>query len=283
MKPKSSLLWVAVLCAWGAGAHAQQPATSTTTVVTTTGAGETPAQAKLVSSFTAFAGSEENARSLVTGLRQGSEITLTPRATGGTPGGTNTATTFTPQTRPMGNGNVRIALSLAREQLAREGITQPTPAQIQAVLVGSPPNGAGTSTPTQPGILQMRADGMGWGQIANGMGIQLGHDMSGRTTTVSTSAGTSSAAVRTGGGITTAAGTAAVTSRGNSAAAHAAHGSKAGIVTAAGGGSVATGLGAGARGGGNAAAAGVVTAAGSSSNGQAAAQGRGLAKGHANP
>ena len=93
------------------------------------------------------------------------------------------STTFTPPTRPMGYGNVRIALLLAREQLAQAGITQPTPEQLAAALMGGTvTNGTGaTSTTTDfPGVLQMRADGMGWGRIANSMGVKLGHVMSGR-------------------------------------------------------------------------------------------------------
>ena len=220
MRP-NSLLWLAgVLSAWtlAAGAQTQDtvnppPATTTTsTPVTTRGGGGSPTEARLVSSFSDWAGSDANARSLVTGLRQGSEITLTTSAPTPTPsgGGTGTATivttgtAFTPPTRPMGYGNVRIALSLAREQLAQSGITEPTPAQIQAALMGpapTPATGTGSNaTVTQfPGVLQMRADGMGWGQIANSMGVKLGQVMSGRTAPPPTTTSTTP----TGGGSST--------------------------------------------------------------------------------
>ena len=108
---------------------------------------------QLISRYTAFAGSKENASSLVTGLRDGKQVTLT-RGT--------TKETFTPSTGKMGYGNVDNALALAEASLAKQGITKPTPAQLEAALVG------------KDGILTMRAAGQGWGQIANSMDIKLG-------------------------------------------------------------------------------------------------------------
>ncbi|MGH8633087.1 MAG: hypothetical protein ACRET7_03035, partial [Burkholderiales bacterium] len=123
-----------------------------------------------------------NARSLVAGLRQGNEITLTAPAAGGQPG---TATRFTPPTRPMDYGNVRIALALAREQLAQLGVDRPTPTQIKVALAGggvaSHVSGRATAPVLLPGVLQMRAGGMGWAKIADTMGFRLGPAMSGKT------------------------------------------------------------------------------------------------------
>jgi hypothetical protein len=73
----------------------------------------------------------------------------------------------------MGYGNIRIALRLAQTQLASQGIRNPTPAELQGALIGVP------GSPTQ-GVLQMRAAGMGWGQIANAMGVKLGTVVSGK-------------------------------------------------------------------------------------------------------
>ena len=220
----------------------------------------TPAETRLVNAYSEFAGSEANARSLVTGLRQGSEITLQ---------GAGSTQTFTPETRPMGYGNVRIALALAREQLAQQGITQPTPAQLQAALQGGTVTSGG-ETAKLSGILQMRADGMGWGQIANSMGVRLGQVMSGRT------AAAPGGTAPTGSGVVSAAGKPAGGQAGSRAdPARRAEPAGRGIVTAAGGpgGSAA----AGARHGGTP-GGGIVSGAG----GQAAANGgRGLAKGHA--
>jgi len=138
---------------------------------------EPQAQARLVADFSAFAGSDSNARSLVRGLRQGGEINL---AAGGRAG---PATQFTPPTRPMDFGNVRIALVLAREQLAQFGITRPNPAQLKAVLVGggvaSRTNERVATPVLLPGVLQMRAGGMGWQPIASSMGITLVQVMNG--------------------------------------------------------------------------------------------------------
>jgi hypothetical protein len=59
----------------------------------------------------------------------------------------------------MGYGNVNIALSLAEASLKQQGITNPTPEQLQGALMG---------------VLRQRANGKGWGQIANSMGFKLG-------------------------------------------------------------------------------------------------------------
>lgn len=166
-------------------------------------------ESKLVSSFTPMAGSTENSTSLVEGLRSGTPIVLTSPPS--TPGAPINTVTFTSPTRPMGYGNIKIALSLAKTQLASQGITQPTPEQLQGALMGSP---TGTSTVTQQGILQMRASGMGWGQIANSMGVKLGTVMSGKTPATTTTTTTSGAVNASGAkstassssGLTTAAG-----------------------------------------------------------------------------
>ncbi len=122
---------------------------------------------ELVSKFTSFAGSTTNAQSLVEGLRNGSSVTLQST----TP--TTPAATFTPPTKPMGFGNINIALSLAQSELASQGITQPTPSQIQTALLGGPLTTASGST-TLPGILTLRNGGEGWGEIAHALGIKVG-------------------------------------------------------------------------------------------------------------
>jgi len=176
----------ASLALMGVTALAQTTATGTSTTANETQSTETmnasPAQAttvadKLVARFSTFAGSEENAASLVNGLRTGSEITLNDTASAGSTGG---STTFTPPTRPMGYGNVRIALSLAEAQLKSEGYSQPTAEQLQTALMGETSGATSQTTSQSSGILQMRASGMGWGKIANTMGFKLGPVMSGR-------------------------------------------------------------------------------------------------------
>jgi len=164
-------LWVGgILCLGGiaVGAYLRAPqATGSAT------GSESQAESRIVANFTDFAGSEINARGLITGLRQGSEITLTAP---GPYGKSATITRFALPTRPMDYGNVRTSLTLAREQLAQLGISKPTPVQIKAVLAGGAVTSRGATRSTSvllPGVLQMRAHGMGWHKIADSMGVKL--------------------------------------------------------------------------------------------------------------
>ena len=108
---------------------------------------------QLVKQYSDFAGSDANSKSLVDGLRDGKQVTLTDG---------KTTTTFTPPTGKMGNGNVKIALSIAEADLKKQGITDPTPEQLKAEM-------------TQ--LLQERADKNGWGKIAQERGFKLGELM----------------------------------------------------------------------------------------------------------
>lgn len=125
---------------------------------------------KIAADFESFAGSNENATALVTGLRNRTEITLMQE---GQP-----SATFTPPTKPMGYGNVSTSLALAKYQLAQQGITEPTPEQLATALNGGTITVDGQTVQYQ-GVLQMRADGMGWGQIAQQLGTKLGPIVSG--------------------------------------------------------------------------------------------------------
>jgi hypothetical protein len=120
---------------------------------------------QLVERYTTLAGSKQNATSLVTGLRDGKQVELTR--------GTSTET-FTPPTGKMGYGNVDTALALAEASLKQQGITTPTPAQLEAALVGGTVTTSSGKTVVLEGILRMRADGKGWGQIAQTLGFKLG-------------------------------------------------------------------------------------------------------------
>lgn len=106
----------------------------------------------LVEKYTPLAGSEANATTLVNGLRSGSAFTLN-------------GVQFDTPTKKMGNGEVNIALQLAEKQL---GTTTPTAQQLQDALIGST---------AKPGVLALRAEGQGWGRIAQSMGIKLGDVM----------------------------------------------------------------------------------------------------------
>ena len=114
-------------------------------------AGKTTESAdRLIQKYALLAGSEDNAKSLVTGLRDGTEVKLSSGTT---------STSFTSPTGKMGSGNVNIALPLAEASLKQQGNTSPTPQQLQTSLTS---------------ILDQRASAKGWGQIANSMGLKLG-------------------------------------------------------------------------------------------------------------
>jgi hypothetical protein len=228
---------------------------------------------KLAAGFSDFAGSPENSASLVNGLRTGAPITLTdPAVVGGPP---PNSTTFTSPTKPMGYGNVRIALSLAQTQLATEGISNPTAAELQGALIGRTYVGP-EGTTTTDGVLQMRASGMGWGKIANTMGYKLGPVVSGRQSLVATNRVENSVTTATGPGASAGRAKGIVTGSGS-----ASEGSK-GVVTGSGsapGGSkgVVTGS-SGAAGG----SKGVVTGSGNAAHGQSSGITTGLGHASAN-
>lgn len=129
---------------------------------------------KLSSEFSSFLGDDSTA--VVTGLRTGTPFDLTS---------TTTTTTVNPPTGPMGFGNVKITLALAEAQLSQYGITQPTPEQLQAALLGGTiMTGSGTSATTTDiqGVLTLRSQGMGWGDISKELGFKLGSVVSGHNT-----------------------------------------------------------------------------------------------------
>jgi hypothetical protein len=160
---------------------------------------------KIGGEFSDFLGTDSKA--VVTGLRNGTPITLartvsTPTSTTSTPPPnttpTTTTTTINPPTGKMGFGNVFISLALAKQELGQMGITQPTPEQLKAALVGgSFTTGTGTTTATGTtsgtgtttnntkleGILTMRSQNMGWGQITQKLGFKLGPVVSGLKST----------------------------------------------------------------------------------------------------
>jgi hypothetical protein len=260
--------------------------------------GATRVESRIAGDFTAFAGSEANAQSLVTGLRNGTPVTLT--GTSSTGGTSTTTLTFDTPTRPMGYGNVHIGLSLAKQQLASYGITNPTPEQLQAALTGGSITTSSGQTMTLNGVLTQRADGMGWGQIAQSQGVKLGQVIGGlksANASIASGAAASTTTTSASGGVTTASGTRVQASsaasmdaaRGNSANAPGHNRSTAtagsGIVTATGGrAAVGVGAGAGANAGaGGGQGAGIVTGAGTSASVQGGARGALMGKGQGKP
>lgn len=251
MKRVSSTL---VACSLAISSAAWAQTTTTTTVTTTTATPATTSSAttsyisRVTPRFESFAGSQDNLASLAGGLRTGGVITLT---------GNGETVAFNSPTKPMGYGNITRAMDLAQRQLAAQGITDPTPSQLQTALMGGTITTA-KGTVTYTGVLQMRADGMGWGQIAHAIGVHPGMGKS------------SAAAASTSTGITTAAGGSAAAS-GKSNSSHAVDGkaqAQSRISTAAGGSANAQGSGRGLS-----TAATVTTAAGAGAGGAASAGG----------
>ena len=189
MKTPATILVVTLASGVPAVAVAQTASELNTQVTTmnntTANQGQTNVINKISSDFSSFLGTDSKA--VVTGLRNGTPITLTSTTTtpssvqGGIPVTTTTTTMITPPTGHMGFGNVYISLALAKQQLSTLGITQPTPEQVQAALTGgtiTQTTGTGTTATTTTtnlqGILTMRSQNMGWGQISQKLGFKLG-------------------------------------------------------------------------------------------------------------
>jgi hypothetical protein len=174
MKLSAMALSLGLLAANAAVVSAQTTTDLTTQATTMNSLASTNSESNVVGKisgdFSSFLGADANA--VVTGLRNGTPITLK-------------TTTTTPPTGQMGYGNVYISLALAKQQLRALGIIQPTPSQLQAALTGgtiTQTTGTGTTATTTTtsldGILTLRSQNMGWGQIAQKLGYKLGPVMS---------------------------------------------------------------------------------------------------------
>jgi hypothetical protein len=170
-----------------------------------------------------------DSKQVVTDLRSGQWTTTATDPT------TNTTTTTTEAlpTGKMGFGNVKISLALAQESLRQQNIMQPTSEQLHTALVGGQ-TVPGDSTTTTNGILQMRSEGMGWGQIAQKYDVKLGQLMSGKQPAATTA--TSTTSTTTTKGITTASGKSStpVTGKGNGKSFSGSESQGKGIVSASG-------------------------------------------------
>lgn len=102
------------------------------------------------------------------GVMAQTTVTVSPSGTGTQPVATAQATA-----RPN-SGDTKIAQALAKEELAKIGINHPTQAQWQAALKGGIVALDNGTSVALKGIWVQRDSGMGWGQIANAMGVKLG-------------------------------------------------------------------------------------------------------------
>lgn len=122
---------------------------------------------KIEATYGGLAGSSNNLQSLTQGLRNSTPVTLTTVG----PTGEVSIATFDPPTKPMGYGNISRALDFASKELAVAGISNPTAEQLQAALMGGSVINHQGQLMNMQGVLQLRSDGMGWGQIAHHLNI----------------------------------------------------------------------------------------------------------------
>ena len=169
-----------------------------------------------------------DSKQVVNDLRNGQWTTTT------TDPKTNVTTTTTEAlpTGKMGFGNVKHSLGLAQESLRQQGIMQPTSEQLHTALAGGQMV-PGDPTTNTTGILQMRADGMGWGQIAQKYDVKLGQLKSGKQP-ASTTTTTTTSSTTTSKGITTGKSSTAVTGKGNGKGFSGSESQENGIVSASG-------------------------------------------------
>jgi hypothetical protein len=107
--------------------------------------------ARIASQYASWAGSRANAEALVTGLRNGTPVTI---VTTGADQNMSLAG-FSPAS-PMSYTNVNTALLNAQRALSRAGIGKPTAEQIQAALIGGEVELAGGRTQALRGTVAAR-------------------------------------------------------------------------------------------------------------------------------
>ncbi|TAK85519.1 MAG: hypothetical protein EPO20_10925 [Betaproteobacteria bacterium] len=136
---------------------------------------QSPAQ--LIEKYTPLVSNNpEFAKVLVTGLRDGTEVVF---KAGRTP---RNWISFTPPTGKMGYGNVDNALTLAQGSLASLNIVTGTPQSgqravtlfdVKAVLMGGNVTTPQNTTITLPGVLILRSQDLGWGEISQKLNVKL--------------------------------------------------------------------------------------------------------------
>jgi hypothetical protein len=135
-------------------------------VLDNTGAsrGQTQVASRIAASVINLAGSEANALALVLALHKGAPALLRY------PGGN---VTFTPPTKAMGWGSVKIALALAQAQLQQLGIAKVDASQLRAALNGGTVKRGDGHGVALSGVLALRAHGMSWAQITQDGGTRV--------------------------------------------------------------------------------------------------------------
>ncbi|MEO6624237.1 MAG: hypothetical protein ABIN37_05345, partial [Burkholderiaceae bacterium] len=139
---RKSILAIATIAACGVVLPLATQAQTTTTSTNTTSSSSGVTGGRLADTYSASVGSKDDAKTVVEGMRAGKDVTVNGVTVSGT-GGT------------MGYGNINIAMSLANSQMSATSTSKDFLAALDNVM-------------------DMRASGMGWGQIAHALGVNLG-------------------------------------------------------------------------------------------------------------
>ena len=118
--------------------------------------------ARLAARFMHLAGNEENAMALVLALRSGSNVRLASESARGLP----EMISLELPTPPMTWNDVRVTLLNVQDQLVRGGILAPNLEQLHAALLGGEVTTFDGDTMVLRGVLQLRAEGLSWLDIA---------------------------------------------------------------------------------------------------------------------
>lgn len=138
-----------------------QASTATAVTTSSSSSNSTLTADRLSDTFSASVGSKTDAATLIEGMRAGKDVRMADVTVSGSG-------------KTMGYGNVNIALSLAK---ADAGATPTTRGFLSSL----------------DKVMDMRASGMGWGQIAKDLGFKLGDVVSGSKTPNSSSKASHSA------------------------------------------------------------------------------------------
>ena len=144
-----------VVLTFVSAAELVQASTATADTTSSTSSNSNPTADRLSDTFSASVGSRTDAATLIEGMRADKDVKMGDVTVSGTG-------------KTMGYGNVNIALSLAK---ADAGATPTTKGFLSSL----------------DKVMDMRASGMGWGQIAKDLGFKLGDVVSGSKTPNSSS------------------------------------------------------------------------------------------------
>lgn len=127
--------------------RAQSTTTAAPATTSSTGTAVAPASVgRLAEAYAPSIGSPEAARAVVEAMRAGNDVTVGDVTVSGSG-------------KTMGIGNIDIALSLAMSQMAPDATSKDFLSALD-------------------GVMDQRASGMGWGNIAKSLGVSLGQVMS---------------------------------------------------------------------------------------------------------